>query len=109
MRLNVRYRPEMPYYVYVILCEGRSLYTGYTKNLKSRMRLHFSGKASRYTKMHKPKKLLYFEKFSSRSEAMRREKRIKKLSHKQKLKLTMNFTKARKRRKRRKSQDSAQI
>ncbi len=77
----------MPYYVYIIQCEGNSLYTGYTKNLKSRIRLHKKGKAARYTKMHPPKKLVHVEEFNSRAEAMRREKRIKKLTHLQKLKL----------------------
>jgi putative endonuclease len=77
----------MPYYVYVILCEGNSFYTGYTKNLKSRMRLHRVGKGARYTRMHRPKELVHVEEFDSRAAAMKREKRIKKLNHGQKLKL----------------------
>jgi putative endonuclease len=77
----------MPYYVYVILCQGNSFYTGYTRNLNSRMRLHSKGKGARYTRMHKPKKLVHVEEFPSRAEAMQREKRIKKLSHHQKLRL----------------------
>ena len=55
-----------PYYVYIILCEGNSFYTGYTKNVKSRFRLHLNGKGARYTKMHKPKSLVYVEEFDSR-------------------------------------------
>lgn len=78
----------MPYYVYIIQCEGESFYTGYTKNLRSRIRLHEKGKAARYTRMHPPKKLVHVEEFHSRAEAMKREKRIKKLSHLQKIKLT---------------------
>lgn len=77
----------MPYYVYVILCDDGSFYTGYTKNVKSRLRLHMNGKGARYTRMHKPKKLVYAEQFKSRAEAMRREKRLKKLGHQQKRKL----------------------
>jgi putative endonuclease len=77
----------MPYYVYIILCEGNSLYTGYTKNLHSRIKLHMKGKAARYTKTHRPEKLVHVEEFQSRAEAMRREKRIKKLTHLQKLEL----------------------
>lgn len=82
----------MPYYVYIILCEGNSFYTGYTKNLKSRMKLHLDGKGARYTRMHKPKELVYSEKFGSRVDAMKREKKIKKLAHRQKLKLTSRWT-----------------
>jgi putative endonuclease len=83
----------VPYYVYIILCEGNSLYTGYTNNLNSRIKLHKKGKAARYTKTHRPKKLVHVEEFHSRAEAMRREKRIKKLSHLQKLKLAHSQTK----------------
>jgi putative endonuclease len=78
----------MPYYVYVIICKDNSFYTGYTKDLDSRMRLHMNGKAARYTKMHKPRKIVYVEEFGSRAEAMRREKWIKRLNHNQKRKLT---------------------
>lgn len=77
----------MPYYVYVILCDDGSFYIGYTKNVKSRLRLHMNGKGARYTRMHKPKKLVYAEQFESRAEAMRREKRLKKLGHQQKREL----------------------
>jgi putative endonuclease len=77
----------MPYYVYVILCQGGSFYTGYTKDLDARMKLHMNGKGARYTKMHKPKKLVYKEEFGSRAEAMKREKRVKKMRHREKLEL----------------------
>jgi putative endonuclease len=78
----------MPYYVYILLCQGNNFYTGYTKNLKARVRLHGHGKGARYTRMHKPERLVHVEQFSSRAEAMRREKKIKKMSHQQKLSLT---------------------
>jgi putative endonuclease len=77
----------VPYYVYVILCEGNCLYTGYTKNLNTRLRLHLRGKGARYTRMHKPRKLMHVEEFVIRSEAMKREKRIKKLNHAEKMRL----------------------
>jgi len=83
-----------PYYVYIIRCEGNNFYTGYTKNVNSRMKRHMNGKGARYTKMHKPEKLAYVQKFSSRAEAMKREKRIKRLNHCQKLDLTNSYTRA---------------
>ena len=85
----------MPYYVYIIRCDDNSLYTGYTKNLDSRMKMHENGKGARYTKMHKPKQLVHFEKFSSRAEAMRREKNIKRMSHPRKIELTKHSSKIR--------------
>ena len=77
----------MAYYVYVILCVDGSFYTGYTKNIDVRVKLHESGKGARYTRMHKPQKVAYLELFESRAQAMKREKQIKKLSHQQKLQL----------------------
>jgi len=77
----------MSHYVYVILCYDGSLYTGYTKDLDSRMRLHMNAKGARYTRMHRPKKLVYVEEFGSRSEAMKRERKIKTLKHSEKLQL----------------------
>jgi putative endonuclease len=74
----------MPFYVYILLCMDGSFYTGYTKNLDKRARLHESGKGARYTRMHKPKRVAYVELFDSRANAMKREKAIKKLSHQQK-------------------------
>ena len=79
---------NVPYYVYVILCEGNCFYTGYTKNLSTRLRLHLRGRGAKYTRMHKPRKLVHAEEFGTRSEAMKREKRIKKLNHSQKMRLT---------------------
>lgn len=78
----------MPYYVYILLCSNGSFYTGYTKNVEERARLHACGKGARYTKMHKPKKVVYVETLDTRAQAMKREKAIKKLSHQEKLKLT---------------------
>jgi putative endonuclease len=83
----------MPYYVYVILCKGNTFYTGYTKDLDSRMRLHMNGKAARYTRMHRPKKIVYVEEFDSRAKAMQRERKVKRLNHRQKLALINSQTK----------------
>jgi putative endonuclease len=93
-----------PYYVYIILCADNSFYTGYTKSVKTRMRLHLNGKGARYTRMHRPQDLVYVEEFGSRSEAMRREKRIKKLNHGQKMGLASVYATSQKRsRKKRRS------
>lgn len=77
----------MPYYVYILTCKGGSFYTGYTGNLNRRMRQHMNGKGARYTKMHMPRKVAYTEEFALRAQAMRRERSIKRLSHRQKQQL----------------------
>ena len=77
----------MPYYVYILLCEDGSYYTGYTKDVKGRVEQHEKGQASSYTSMHKPEKIVYVERFDSRGEAMKREREIKSLSHSKKERL----------------------
>jgi len=77
----------LAFYVYILLCIDGSFYTGYTKNIQERTRLHVNGKGARYTKAHKPQKVVHIELFDSTAEAMKREKEIKKMSHKQKLQL----------------------
>ncbi len=77
----------MGFYVYILLCMDGTFYTGYTKNINSRTKLHENGNGAKYTKTHKPKKIVYVENFDSRGKAMKRENQIKKLSHTQKLKL----------------------
>jgi putative endonuclease len=71
----------------MLLCEDGSYYTGYTKNIDLRLKQHKIGTGARYTKIHRPKKLVYTEKFDTIREAMKRERKIKKLSHKEKNKL----------------------
>ncbi|TET20048.1 GIY-YIG nuclease family protein [Candidatus Bathyarchaeota archaeon] len=77
----------MPYYVYILLCKDGSYYTGYAKDLKHRVEQHKKGQGARYTRIHEAEKMAYVEEFSSRSEAMKRERRIKSLSHGEKQRL----------------------
>ena len=77
----------MSFYVYILLCIDGSFYTGYTKDIDARTRLHQNGKGAKYTKTHKPQKLAHVELFDSRGKAMKREREIKKLTHQQKLDL----------------------
>jgi len=77
----------VPYYVYVLLCDDGSYYTGYAKDIDSRVKQHMRGIGARYTKLHSPKRLVYTEEFDTRREAVKREREIKKLSHDKKHKL----------------------
>ena len=81
----------MSFCVYILLCSDGSFYTGYTKDLETRTKLHMNGNGARYTKSHKPEKVAYVEYFSSRSQAMKRERELKKLSHQQKQQLSKSF------------------
>ena len=80
----------MPFFVYILLCDDGSFYTGYTKNLNHRIKMHTNGKGAKYTKSHKPKKVVFVELFNTRSEALIRERKIKKKTHNQKQELINN-------------------
>jgi predicted GIY-YIG superfamily endonuclease/alkylated DNA nucleotide flippase Atl1 len=77
----------MPFHVYILECIDGSFYTGYTKNIEMRTRLHVIGKGARYTRTHKPQRVAYVEIFETQAKAMKREKQIKKMTHEQKLHL----------------------
>ena len=65
-------------YTYIIRCKNNSLYTGYTTDIKRRMKEHENGINSKYTKAKGFEKLeIYFES-NSKSEAMKLESYIKK-------------------------------
>jgi len=70
----------MLYYVYVLLCDDGTFYTGFAKNIKSRLKQHKKGIGAKYTRTHVPSKLVYLEQFISRAEAMKREQEIKNYS-----------------------------
>ena len=84
----------MSYYVYILRCKDGSYYTGHAKNVEKRFEMHKKGRGARYTRMHEPEKLVYMEEFESRSEAMKRERRIKTLSHNKKQQLINNNSKS---------------
>ena len=77
--------------VYVLRCADRTLYTGYTTDLRRRLAEHNGTSATnggaRYTRARRPVTLLYHEAYSSRSQAQQREAAIKRLPRQQKAQL----------------------
>ena len=69
------------YYVYILRCKDGSYYTGHAKDVEKRFELHKKGRGARYTRSHEPEELVYIEQFENRGEAMKRERKIKRLSH----------------------------
>ncbi|MBU5437417.1 GIY-YIG nuclease family protein [Tissierella sp. MSJ-40] len=80
-------------YVYMMLCNDNTLYTGWTVDLEKRLETHNLGKASKYTRARLPVKLVYFETFDNKIDAQKREYAIKKLTRKEKLELIKNYSK----------------
>ncbi|MDP3882479.1 MAG: GIY-YIG nuclease family protein [Candidatus Staskawiczbacteria bacterium] len=76
------------YFVYILECKDKSLYTGSTNNLEKRLKQHNTAKAgAHYTKIRRPVKLVYFEELKSFKSARKREAEIKSWDKKAKLKL----------------------
>lgn len=65
------------WYFYILLCEDKSLYTGFTDKPQRRLTEHKNGKGGYYTSIHKPVKIIYREEFPTKNEALKREKQIK--------------------------------
>ena len=75
------------YYVYIIECLDKTLYTGITTDLARRFKEHNTGKGGAYTRSKKVIKILYTEKFPSRSMALKRQAEIKRWPRQKKLAL----------------------
>ena len=79
-------------YVYMVMCEDESIYTGITKDVKARMREHYfkTGKGAKYTRSRQVQRILMVWEAKSYSSAARLEYAIKRITRKQKLFLTEN-------------------
>ena len=79
------------YYLYILKCADKTLYTGITVDLDRRVEEHNDSKlGAKYTRARRPVKLVYSKKFRNRSSASKAESRIKNLSRGEKLELIKN-------------------
>ena len=76
------------YYLYIVRCKDKTLYTGIATDLERRLGEHNNSRlGAKYTLARRPVKLVYSKKFRNRSLASKEESRTKKLSREEKLKL----------------------
>ena len=80
------------YFVYLIQCEGGSIYTGITTDVQRRFKEHQDKVGGHYTRAHKVEKILYTEECQTRSDALKREAEIKKFTRDKKLKMVVRST-----------------
>ena len=73
---------------YILKCSDNSLYTGWTNDIKHRLKMHNEGKGAKYTR---GRELVYLEEFDTKQEAMSKEAKIKRLTRKEKLLLIENY------------------
>ena len=77
---------------YILKCSDNSLYTGWTNDIKHRLKMHNEGKGAKYTRARLPVELVYFEEFETKTEALHREIELKKLTRAQKIELIKNVS-----------------
>ena len=66
--------------MYMLRCGDGSLYTGAAKDLQARLLQHQKGRASRYTRSRLPVALVWSLRVRTWGAALRRERRIKRLT-----------------------------
>jgi len=65
------------FYIYILFSElDKQLYTGYSEDLRSRIRAHTGGFV-KATKNRRPLRLIYYEAYLKEADARRREKYLK--------------------------------
>ena len=72
------------FFVYMLECKDGTYYTGYTPDIAKRIELHSNGKGAKYTRDRRPVRLVWSREYRYFKKAYLEEKRIKRLSRKQK-------------------------
>ena len=87
---GVVHKVPFMYFLYIIECSDKSLYTGITNNLERRFNEHKNGKGGHYTSAKGAVKIVYTEEHKDRSSALKRESQIKSWTRKKKLNLILS-------------------
>jgi len=72
------------WFLYLIECEDRSIYTGIAVDVAARYAAHQKGTGARYTRAHAPQKLLAVVEYTSHSAALQAEYMIKQMTAREK-------------------------
>jgi putative endonuclease len=72
------------FFVYILLCQDGTYYTGHTNDLKRRLKQHNSGKGAWYTRVKGPGSVVWRKEYRCFKPAFLMEKRIKTLTRLQK-------------------------
>lgn len=84
--------PADPWFLYLLECEGGSIYTGITTDVQRRFAEHIAGTGAKYTRARKPLLILGTIAFEGRSEASRAEAAMKRLSAADKRAICLRLT-----------------
>lgn len=72
------------WFLYILRCRDKSLYTGITTDIEARLIKHNAGKGAAYTRSRKPVVLVWYKACKTESTARKQEARIKSWSKVQK-------------------------
>lgn len=72
------------WYLYILECQDGKFYTGITKDMERRLKVHNEGKGASFTRARLPVKMIYYETLKSRTQALVREFAVKSLPRKKK-------------------------
>jgi len=75
------------WFVYIVRCADRTLYTGVTTDAEKRVADHNRGRGAKYTRNRLPVELVFVEAADGRGAALRRECEIKRMRTSDKLEL----------------------
>jgi putative endonuclease len=81
--------------VYILECRDKTLYTGITNDMESRLVKHAKGAGAKYTKYTRgrdPYKVIYTERHRTKGRALKREAEIKSLGRGDKLNLAAGWS-----------------
>jgi putative endonuclease len=81
----------MNWFIYILECNDKTLYTGISTNVFHRVLAHNSGKGAKYTSSRRPVVLIYVEGVYTKSQALKRELYIKKQKRSIKIEIAKNL------------------
>lgn len=81
---DIEVSTDTVWFLYLLECEGNSIYTGVTTDVSRRYAQHIAGIGAKYTRARKPLRLLGWMAFPNKSEALKAEIRTKRMTPAQK-------------------------
>jgi len=86
-KMSVKFKRIGKFFVYIVECNDKTYYTGYTPCLRKRITLHNSGRGAKYTRDRRPVRLVWFQRHRYFKTAFKTELALKKLTRVRKKKL----------------------
>ena len=78
---------KLPWFVYILECQDKTLYVGVTLDVVKRLKEHNTTSICKYTRIRKPLKLVYQEECLNHHVARGRELELKEFNREEKLEL----------------------